>query len=233
MSGTFSSVVNFTTDQFLQRTAKLSVLSDLENQSESCQLEHPLKYPKHHKRRQSETVRERETSAMDMNDLTDVLTKKTVKAAYDDAYKLLSELEVDIVLKKRKINSIRHVNSFIRSYFEKKFKRISLDDNRTDESDDEYYDSTDPNAKYSSEADQDDVDDEINNSHSLSANGQSNFHGMRIVDDVSSSLRSSYFQVNTDNQVKYIHKQTACWLLTDNKADLSADRLKRVQQTNH
>ena len=233
MSGTFSSVVNFTTDQFLQRTAKLSVLSDLENRSQSCQLEHPLKYPKHHKRRQSETVRERETSTMGMNDLTDVLIKKTVNAAYKDAYKLLSELEVDIVLKKRKINSIRHVNSFIRSYFEKKFKRISLDDNRTDESDDEYYDSTDPNAKYTSEADQDDVDDEIDNSHSLSANGQSDFRGMRIVDDVSSSLRSSYFQVNIDNQVKYIHKQTACWLLTDSKADLSADRLKRVQQANH
>ncbi|CAF1096884.1 unnamed protein product [Rotaria sordida] len=35
MSGVFSSVVNFTTEQFLKRAGKLSVLTDIQNQSES------------------------------------------------------------------------------------------------------------------------------------------------------------------------------------------------------
>ena len=39
MSGSFSSVVNFTTDQFLKRASKLSVLNELENRSESDQLQ--------------------------------------------------------------------------------------------------------------------------------------------------------------------------------------------------
>ncbi|CAF1489713.1 unnamed protein product, partial [Rotaria sp. Silwood1] len=35
MSGVFSTVVNFTTEQFLKRAGKLSVLADIQNQGES------------------------------------------------------------------------------------------------------------------------------------------------------------------------------------------------------
>ncbi|CAF4339700.1 unnamed protein product, partial [Rotaria magnacalcarata] len=48
MSGAFSSVVNFTTDQFLKRAGKLSILTELENKSESGQSDCLLKFPKHH-----------------------------------------------------------------------------------------------------------------------------------------------------------------------------------------
>lgn len=50
MSGVFSTVVNFTTEQFLKRAGKLSVLADIQNQSESGQLSCSLQFPKHHKR---------------------------------------------------------------------------------------------------------------------------------------------------------------------------------------
>ena len=83
-------------------------------------------------------------------------------------------------------------------------------------------------------ADSDDdssCDDETENVSSISANSKSQFHGMRVYDTIPSSLAKSYFHVEIDGKRKYIHKQTACWLLTDTDSRLSADRLRRVQQS--
>ena len=66
---------------------------------------------------------------------------------------------------------------------------------------------------------------------SVSSSGKSQFRGMRVFDTVSPASVGSYFRLEIDGKRKYTHKQTACWLLTDVKAELSADRLKRVQQT--
>jgi hypothetical protein len=52
----------------------------------------------------------------------------------------------------------------------------------------------------------------------VSANGKSQFHGMRVFDIISPSFSNSYFLIEIDGNKKYIHKQTACWLLTDGKA---------------
>ena len=52
-----------------------------------------------------------------------------------------------------------------------------------------------------------------------------NFTGMRIFDSINPALKNSYFQVQINNKTKSIHKQTACWLLTDKASRLSADRL--------
>ena len=59
-----------------------------------------------------------------------------------------------------------------------------------------------------------------------------NFTGTRIVDSINPALKNSYFQVQINNKTKFIHKQTACWLLTDKASRLSADRLSRVIETN-
>ncbi|CAF4867134.1 unnamed protein product [Rotaria sp. Silwood1] len=59
-----------------------------------------------------------------------------------------------------------------------------------------------------------------------------NFTGMRIFDSINPAMKNSYFQVQINNKTKFIHKQTACWLLTDKASRLSADRLSRVIETN-
>ena len=59
-----------------------------------------------------------------------------------------------------------------------------------------------------------------------------NFTGTRIFDSINPALKNSYFQVQINNKTKFIHKQTACWLLTDKASRLSADRLSRVIETN-
>ncbi|CAF1568961.1 unnamed protein product [Rotaria magnacalcarata] len=74
-------------------------------------------------------------------------------------------------------------------------------------------------------------DDDKEDLPSISASGKYRFDGMRVINSVYPALSDSYFSVDIDGEKKYIHKQTACWLLTDSKDNLSADRLKRVQQS--
>ena len=59
MSGSFSSIVNFTIEQFLKRAGKLSVLTEIQNLSEMGKLKCSLEFPKHHKRRRKEAIFER------------------------------------------------------------------------------------------------------------------------------------------------------------------------------
>jgi hypothetical protein len=182
MSGAFSSIVNFTIEQFLKRAGKLSVLTEIENQSETGQLKCSLKFPKHHKRRLKQTILKKQTAGTSISLFTIDNIRKTVYRAFDDAYNLLFTVDVNSTLEKRKIEE-EHTS-----------------------------------------------DDEENVS-SVSASGKTHFHGMRVYDNIPSQSKS-YFCVEIDGKKNFLHKQTACWLLTDEKASLSADRVKRVQQEN-
>lgn len=53
---------------------------------------------------------------------------------------------------------------------------------------------------------------------------KSTFDGIKICDRINPSLEHSYYKI------KYLHKQSACWLLSSNITKLSSDRLSRVVQ---
>jgi tRNA(His) 5'-end guanylyltransferase len=55
------------------------------------------------------------------------------------------------------------------------------------------------------------------------------FQGCRIYDKVSPQQINKYFRIRLGSSWKYVHKQTACWMLTDSKQRLSSDRLVRVK----
>ncbi|CAF2059171.1 unnamed protein product, partial [Rotaria magnacalcarata] len=102
MSGAFSSIVNFTIEQFLKRAGKRSVLTEIENQSESGQLKCPLKFPKHHKRQRKRTILKKQIAGSSMNHLTIDNIQKAVYRAFDDAYNLLSTVDINSALRKKK-----------------------------------------------------------------------------------------------------------------------------------
>lgn len=51
---------------------------------------------------------------------------------------------------------------------------------------------------------------------------------MSIFDTINPVLKNWYFQIQIDNKIKFMHKQTACSLLTDKVSRLSADGVARV-----
>jgi hypothetical protein len=123
------------------------------------------------------------------------------------------------------------ISSFVQGQFKQKYKNVWYDDEEvysSDDDDDAY--KLKYNVSLLPKSGEDDSSEDEDNLPNVSANGKSQFHGMIIFDTISPSLSNSYFRVEIDGNQKYIHKQTACWLLTDEKASLSADRLKRVQQ---
>ena len=65
----------------------------------------------------------------------------------------------------------------------------------------------------------------------LSKVQQQTFQGCRVYDKVSATEAFKFFRIRVGNSIKYVHKQTACWLLTDGKNRLSSDRLMRVRQS--
>jgi hypothetical protein len=71
-------------------------------------------------------------------------------------------------------------------------------------------------------------DDEGYLSDHLFNGSSTTFQGMRVFHSINPSLAKSYFIVNINGTKKYLHKQTAAWLLANDKSTLSSDRLKRV-----
>ncbi|CAF4106901.1 unnamed protein product [Rotaria sp. Silwood2] len=169
-------------------------------------------------------------------DSSDFLTydniQTTISRAFDHAYHLLSGLDVNIALEKKKKTTLKQVSSFVRTQFEKKFKTISADSSQIYSSDDESDDESESDVYMLSKPEEySSSEDETDDVPQITTNGKSQFRGMRVFDTISPSLTNSFFCVEIDGKKKYVHKQTACWLLTDKKPILSADRLKRVQQS--
>ena len=79
---------------------------------------------------------------------------------------------------------------------------------------------------------EDEIEDEGNVlTNDLSDTEREIFHGCRIYDRVSPQLINKYFRIRLGSSFKYLHKQTACWLLTDSRQQLSSDRLVRVRNS--
>ncbi|CAF4993234.1 unnamed protein product, partial [Rotaria sp. Silwood1] len=116
--------------------------------------------------------------------------------------------------------------------------RATTDNNEELESDDDGVDE-DENA---SSDDEDELYDELLNFENDDYNEQeeilnstrSSFDGIKIVDNINPTLKHSYFKIKINDKIKYLHKQSACWLLSNKSTRLSSDRLSRVmQQTTH
>ncbi|CAF1047228.1 unnamed protein product [Rotaria sp. Silwood1] len=230
MSGTFSSNVNFTVGQFLRRAGKLSVLQDIERQNEHNLSECSLQFPKHHKRRHRKDMSINNRLDVSNNILTQNTIEKTIHRAFDDAYKMLSVLGIDVILVREHRNALNELSTYVRVQIENTSHTTDFSENWNGYSDDES-DSEEDNVHdqydVTSESSSEDEADELTNN---SGHKRSQFKGLRIFNEIPASQSNSYFRINVDGNEKYMHKQTASWLLTDNKPTLSADRLQRVQK---
>ncbi|CAF3797315.1 unnamed protein product [Rotaria sp. Silwood1] len=72
--------------------------------------------------------------------------------------------------------------------------------------------------------------DDYNDEEGILNSTRLNFDGIKIVDSINPMLKHSYFKININDKIKYLHKQSACWLLSNTITRLSSDRLSRVMQ---
>ncbi|CAF4798006.1 unnamed protein product [Rotaria sp. Silwood1] len=103
--------------------------------------------------------------------------------------------------------------------------RTTTDNNEELESDDDGDGEDDPHGELLN-FENDDYNDEeeiLNSTRSI-------FEEIKIVDNINSMLKNSYFKIKINDKIKYLRKQSACWLLSNKSIGLSSDRLSRIMQ---
>ncbi|CAF2861167.1 unnamed protein product [Rotaria sp. Silwood2] len=224
MSSTCSAGVNFTVSQFLARIKKLSMLQHIKNNAS----QNNLRFPQHHKLSTASW-----NEAPNLN--TALVSKNNIEIRVLDAYQyvinLLSPLKINQCLRNQQKISIEELSSAIAHHLGQSWAK-EIDENINEDSDVESDNETD-NKMTNDLASNCDSDEDLEfdggfdviNNVTTSAN-----RGVRLVDNVKEKLSQTYFQVTINKQNKFLHKQTACWLLEKDKSSLPADRLSRVQE---
>lgn len=89
------------------------------------------------------------------------------------------------------------------------------------------------NSDVSASGSEQDEDEGIEEIHVAGSDlAMAGFSRMRVYERIRSQLKNSYFKIRINGTIKYLHKKTACWLLSEQKETLSSDRTVRVQQIN-
>ncbi|CAF0834903.1 unnamed protein product [Rotaria sordida] len=151
--------------------------------------------------------------------------------AYSDVCRLVLDTNMyqqDQILpleKMSKLSSLQLMKLRIVDYFCPDKYDPDFDSDSDDNSSDEDEEITENDAD--GDDSPDDEDDDSLSDHLVSASTV-RFQGMRVFDSINPTLAKSYFIVNINDTRKYLHKQTAAWLLSKDKPTLSSDRLKRV-----
>ena len=232
LSGTFSTRVNFTVKAFMQRSRKLSIL----NQIKYNPAEKDLFFPVHHKQKREHSL----SSSYKLDDIDSLNVEQLIANTYNEAIDIVKHSKILDELNRCDINSMDNLSKYVFSMMNKTSRMINysspaesnIDDefgldedneDNTEESDEVDRSSNDIPLDTQAISDSDDEEDVINSM-------KSDFTGIRIADDINPALRQSYFKVKLNERIRYLHKQSACWLLQSDVPKLSCDRSSRVQQ---
>ncbi|CAF3295155.1 unnamed protein product [Rotaria socialis] len=244
LSGIYSTIVNFTVHDFLRRAQRLSLLNDIKFKQLNDDPVNNFVFPVHHKHR-----KDRQSSfTQSQSDIDQIDIEQIITDAYHEAVDMLDRLEILNLLKEKRVLGLnllseyvfKQLNSNSKMYDyssqlsnidDEEFELADDDDDDDDERaddlnmDDGNNDSTSSNDDYTDDDEQDDTRNLINTT-------KDDYVGIKIFNTVQTHIEHSYFKVTINDDMKYMHKQTACWLLTGEKSKISNDRLLRVQQTN-
>ncbi|CAF1098802.1 unnamed protein product [Didymodactylos carnosus] len=165
------------------------------------------------------------------------LEEEIIDSAYATAVELIKQLSIIPTWKKNDIFKVNDLSEFISKQLKTKSNlgdnsqmentdddgKFELDDDDDDQKEEEDLsgdEETDGNEKNSDEEDEIDV----NNIRTI----KTDLHGMRIRNEKSKDQQNCYFKIKISGTEKFLHKQTACFLLTNENSTLSSDRLSRV-----
>ena len=241
ISGPSSSITNFTIQQFFSKTRKISILNEIKASEELSSDPNIIKFPKHHKQTKQKSA---STSTTSFHDITLQKLEKTVNDAFNSAKSFIEKLEMSSVLKDNNvfdldclcINLHGDLEKMIFTYEDSPLE--SDEESEDDRSNEEVMSISFYRLKgidFSLIFVQDDTvnseDECIEAETACTVSKRENCNGMRIYSAVAEHDKHKFFKIDINGNEKFLHKQTAAWLITKNSNHLSSDRLLRVQQT--
>ncbi|CAM4866515.1 unnamed protein product [Rotaria socialis] len=244
LSGIYTTIVNFTVHDFLRRAQRLFLLNDIKFKQLNDDPVNNFVFPVHHKHR-----KDRQSSfTQSQSDIDQIDIEQIITDAYHEAVDMLDRLEILNLLKEKRalcLNLLseymfKQLNSNSKMYDyssqlsnidDEEFELADDDDDDDDERADDLSMDDGNNDSTSSNDDHTD-DDEQYDTRNLINTTKDDYVGIKIFNAIQTHIEHSYFEVTINDDMKYMHKETACWLLTGEKSKISNDRLLRVQQTN-
>jgi hypothetical protein len=241
LSGVYSTIVNFTVHDFLRRAQRLSMLNDIKHKQAAGDSVNNFVFPTHHKHRNARhapfTISQYEIDQLDI--------EKTITEAYDKVIHMLGDLEIMNILKNNGILDVNLLSEYVFKQLNSSSKMCDYSSQSDDmdfgefdlADDDEDNDETDETNTYDNNDDSssnDDItdEDEENDQQNSIKTTKTDFIGIRVTDKVEPHIERTYFSVSINDETKFFHKQSACWLLSSEKNKLSSDRLLRVRHDN-
>ena len=235
LSGVYSTIINFSVHDFLRRSKRLSILNEIKCQQLHDETTNSLIFPVHHKHRKTRGS----STTLTQNDIDQLDVENIIIYAYNKAAHILDGLDVFDSLRRRgllEINSLseffsRQWNSNSRTH-DNSSQPLSTDsdmfetddDDESEEAEDinEHSDDEELNSLFNTTSEEEQDDREQIKSI------RTDFSGIKLFDTIKPHLRKSYFEAQWNSETKYLHRQSAYWLLTDNHSRLCNDRLSRV-----
>lgn len=239
LSGTFSTIINFTVADFLRRSQKLSVLLGIKwDQLLGQDHNGSLLFPVHHKHKHDDNL----PFLQKLEDIDQMDIEETISDAFEQALRLIERLEISELLKKYDVFDMNLLSKYVFRQFNSSSKmfdystQMTHNDSDNDEFDLEDEEDEDNNDNLINDqqdnndifADQEEDDDDDDNNITTM---KTNFNGMRICEKIQPHQQDSYFKIKVNGVQNFMHKQSAAWLLTEKNMQLSNDRLSRVIQT--
>ncbi|CAF1686075.1 unnamed protein product [Rotaria magnacalcarata] len=243
LSGIYSTIVNFTVHDFLRHAQRLPLSNDIE-----CKQLHngsvgKLVLQVHYKHR----VERQSSFTHSQLEIDEIDIEQVITDAYHHAVDMLEGLDILNLLEEKHVLELKPLREYLfrqlNSNSQKhnySFQISNIDDEVFESDDDNDEDGNDTTNDLSMNEGNDDSsinndytdEDEQNNTQDLINTTKKDFSGVKVADKVEPHIEHTYFKVKLNHDTKCLHKQTACWLLTEEKSKLSNDRLLRVQQVN-
>ncbi|CAF2101595.1 unnamed protein product [Rotaria magnacalcarata] len=241
LSGIYSTIVNFTVHDFLRRAQRLSLLNEIKcKQLQNGSVDN-LVFPIHYKHR----VERQSSFTHSQREIDEIDIEQVITDAYHQALDMLEGIDILNLLEKNDVLELKPLSEYLfrQLNFDSKKHNYSsqicnLDDEVFEIDDDNEEDETTNDLNMNEDNDDSSVnndstdEDEQNNARDLITTTKKDFSGVKVADKVQPHIEHTYFKVKLNHDTKFLHKQTACWLLTEDKSKLSNDRLLRVQQIN-
>ncbi|CAF4328128.1 unnamed protein product, partial [Rotaria magnacalcarata] len=241
LSGIYSTIVNFTVHDFLRHAQRLPLSNDIE-----CKQLHngsvgKLVLQVHYKHR----VERQSSFTHSQLEIDEIDIEQVITDAYHHAVDMLEGLDILNLLEEKHVLELKPLREYLfrqlNSNSQKhnySFQISNIDDEVFESDDDNDEDGNDTTNDLSMNEGNDDSsinndytdEDEQNNTQDLINTTKKDFSGVKVADKVEPHIEHTYFKVKLNHDTKCLHKQTACWLLTEEKSKLSNDRLLRVQQ---
>lgn len=134
----------------------------------------------------------------------------TILQAFEKATDYMDRVGIKLFLRKCNLLNLHALSKYAKALFEDREILDKMSQEVNDDEDDDHQEI------YEIEDDEDDLEEEYSMlDYPDAANAsEATFRTTRVCDNVPAHLSQSYFKMRINDKYKYMHKSTACWVLT-------------------